>query len=55
MTLPEDVAWGFDAGYFEGCNIKFLIDKKIDGYIPDNIMRRKKAILMTKNILYTTR
>jgi transposase len=34
--LPEDVRWSFDAGYFEGGNIKFLADKKIDGYIPDN-------------------
>ncbi len=39
--LPEDVAWSFDAGYFEGANIKFLADKKIDGYIPDNNGRKK--------------
>ena len=35
-SLPEGVAWSFDAGYFGGANIKFLLDKKIDGYIPDN-------------------
>jgi len=34
--LPEYVAWSFDSGYFEGANIKFLADKKIDGYVPDN-------------------
>ncbi len=34
--LPIGVAWSFDAGYFWGTNIKFLSDKKIDGYIPDN-------------------
>ncbi len=39
--LPEHVGWSFDSGYFEGANIKFLADKKIDGYIPDN--NEKKA------------
>ena len=34
--LPEKVPWSFDNGYYEGDNIKFLDDKKIDGYIPDN-------------------
>ncbi len=33
--IPEGTAWSFDAGYSEGGNIKFLMDKKIDGYIPD--------------------
>jgi transposase len=37
--LPEGVSWSFDAGYFEGENIKFLSDKKIDGYIPENEKR----------------
>ena len=40
-SLPEGVAWSFDARYFGGANIKFLLDKKIDGYIPDN----KKGIV----------
>jgi len=35
-SLPENVPWSFDNGYYEGGNIKFLDDKKIDGYIPDN-------------------
>jgi len=35
-SLPESISWSFDNGYFEGDNIKFLDDKKIDGYIPDN-------------------
>jgi transposase len=35
-SLPENVQWSFDNNYFEGTNIKFLLDKKIDGYIPDN-------------------
>jgi transposase len=39
--IPEHVAWSFDSGYFEGANIKFLADQKIDGYIPDN--NEKKA------------
>jgi len=34
--LPEKVSWCFDNGYYESSNIKFLDDKKIDGYIPDN-------------------
>lgn len=35
-SLPEYVVWSFDSGYFEGATIKFLVDKKIDGYVPDN-------------------
>jgi len=35
-SLPENVPWSFDNGYYEGGNIKFLDDKKIDGYIPFN-------------------
>jgi len=35
-TIPRGVTWSFDSGYFEGGNIKFLADKKIDGYIPEN-------------------
>ena len=37
--LPAGVMWSFDAGYFGGANIKFLSDKKIDGYIPENKKR----------------
>lgn len=37
--LPVEVAWSFDAGYFGGMNINFLLDKKIDGYIPENKKR----------------
>ena len=39
--LPEKIPWCFDNGYYESSNIKFLNDKKIDGYIPDN---KKKEI-----------
>jgi len=35
-TLPENVPWSFDNNYFEGENLKFLSDKKVDGYIPDH-------------------
>lgn len=34
--LPAGIAWSFDAGYFGGANIKFLSDKMVDGYIPEN-------------------
>ena len=40
-SLPENIPWSFDNGYYEGGNIKFLDDKKIDGYIPDT---KKKEI-----------
>ncbi len=40
--MPEGVAWSFDAAYFEGANIRFLTDRKIDGYIPDN--NEKKGV-----------
>jgi transposase len=40
--LPEDVAWSFDAGYFEGANIQFLAAKKIDGHIPDNNEKKER-------------
>jgi hypothetical protein len=32
--LTEKIKWSFDNGYNEGENLRFLIDKKIDGYIP---------------------
>ena len=35
-TLPENVPWSFDSAYYEGENLTFLSNKKIDGYIPDN-------------------
>lgn len=40
-ALPEGVSWSFDAGYFEGKNIKLLTDKKIDGYIPENEKKQR--------------
>ena len=32
--IPENIKWSFDSGYNDGENLKYLIDKKIDGYIP---------------------
>lgn len=32
--IPEKTKWSFDNGYNWGENLKFLIDKKIDGYMP---------------------
>lgn len=32
--IPEKIKWSFDNSYNEGENLKFLTDKKIDGYIP---------------------
>jgi transposase len=50
--LPEHVAWSFDAGYFEGANIKFLADKKIDGYIPDNNEKKEVDPFDKKHFRY---
>ncbi len=35
-SLPDNVPWSFDNAYFEGMNLRFLSDKMIDGYIPNN-------------------
>jgi transposase len=34
--LSENIRWSFDNSYYEGENLKFLDEKKIDGYIPFN-------------------
>jgi transposase len=51
--FPENVAWSFDAGYFEGANIKFLTDKKVVGFIPDN-NEKKEADPLDKKHFHTT-
>lgn len=33
--IPEKIKWSFDNSYNEGGNLRFLIDKEIDGYIPN--------------------
>lgn len=40
-TLPENVKWFFDNGYFEGGNLRFLEDQEIDGYIPGQEKKKK--------------
>ena len=50
--LPERVAWSFDAGYFEGANIRFLADKKIDGYIPENHEKKESDPFDKKHFHY---
>lgn len=35
-SLPKGILWSFDNNYFEGENIKFLLDNKIKGLIPNN-------------------
>ncbi len=39
--IPEKIKWSFDNGYNEGENLKFLSDKKIDGYIPVHIKNKE--------------
>ena len=34
--FPDNGVWCFDSAYFESSNIKFLSDRGIDGYIPEN-------------------
>ncbi len=50
--LPEDVVWSFDAGYFESDNIRFLSERKIDGYIPDNNEKKENNSYDKKNFIY---
>jgi transposase len=50
--LPEHTDWTFDSGYFEGANIKFLSDKKIAGYIPDNNEKKAAAPFDKKHFQY---
>ena len=50
--LSEATAWSFDAGYFEGSNIKFLTENEIDGYIPDNNAGKATNPYDKKNFLY---
>ena len=50
--LPEHVGWSFDSGYFEGANIKFLADRKIDGYIPDNNEKKEADPFDKKHFQY---
>jgi len=52
--LSDNVVWSFDSGYFEGENIKFLSDEKIDGYIPDNNTKKAKNPYDKKNFVYDT-
>lgn len=40
-TLPENVKWFFDNGYFEGGNLRFLKNQEIDGYIPGQEKKKK--------------
>lgn len=50
--FQERTAWSFDAGYFEGENIRFLAEENIDGYIPDNNETKENAPFDKKNFLY---
>lgn len=50
--LPEQVVWSFDSGYFESTNIKFLADRKIDGYIPDNNEKKEADPFNKKHFQY---
>ena len=50
--LSEETVWSFDAGYFEGSNINFLTENKIDGYMPDNNDSKATNPYDKKNFLY---
>lgn len=50
--LGINTIWACDSGYFEGENIKFLSDNKIDGYIPDNNIGKAKNPYDKKNFRY---
>jgi transposase len=50
--LSEETAWSFDAGYFEGGNLSFLIENKIDGYIPDSNDKKGANPYDKRNFIY---
>lgn len=50
--IPEETAWSFDAGYFEGGNLNFLTENKIDGYIPDNNEKKGANRYDKRNFIY---
>jgi transposase len=52
--LGKNIIWACDSGYFEGENIKFLSDNKIDGYIPDNNIGKAKNPYDKKNFKYNS-
>lgn len=49
--IPENIKWSFDNGYNEGGNLKFLNDKKIDGYVP-SFIRNKENRYDKSNFFY---
>lgn len=51
-NIPKNVRWTFDSAYFEGSNIKFLSDKKIDGYIPDNNEKKEDNPYDKRHFVY---
>lgn len=50
--LSEETAWSFDAGYFEGRNLNFLTENKIDAYIPDPNDKKGANRYDKRNFIY---
>lgn len=50
--IPTETAWSFDAGYFEGGNLNFLTDNKIDAYIPDSNEKKGANRYDKRNFIY---
>jgi transposase len=53
-TIPENVKWSFDKGYYDSLNIKFLEDKKIDAYLPSQV-KKNKSPYDKENFTYNKR
>lgn len=50
--FPEETKWNFDAGYFEGGNLNFLNEQKIDAYIPDPNDKKEAKPYDKRNFIY---
>jgi len=50
--LPEGLVWSCDAGYYESGNLEFMVEKKIDGYVPDNNEGKSRQPFDKKNFSY---
>ena len=50
--FPDETAWSFDAGYFEGGNLNFLSENNIDAYIPDHNEKKGANPYDKRNFIY---
>ena len=51
--LPEGVKWSWDNGYYSGRNLRYLQEKKLEGYIPDKRQAQEMKGKQLKDDLYS--